>query len=171
MALCPHQSRKTNHLKELNLLSERQLFSFPRSGDTAVKEFHYYRVPNFPPLPSTGWSFQTCIDLWNDAQPCSWLGDGRGESPRHLSIDPALPPKTLPPRNGWAVIHKPAEGSHHGKKSPVMEPKGHAKPARVCRKEEGPSRPVQILDLLSAAPVIGGRGCHIKNCSSNRRAN
>lgn len=52
-----------------------------------------------------------------------------------------------------------------------MEPKGHANTAGVCRKEEGASRPVQILDLLSAAPVVGGRGCHIKNRSSYRRAN
>lgn len=56
-------------------------------------------------------------------------------------------------------------------KSSVMEPKGHAKAAGVYRKEKGPSRTVHTVDLLSAAPVIGGRGCLVKNCSSYRRAN
>ena len=56
-------------------------------------------------------------------------------------------------------------------KSPVMEPKGHAKAAGVYRKEKGPGRPVHIVDLLSAAPVTGGRGCLVKNCSGYRRPN
>ena len=46
-------------------------------------------------------------------------------------------------------------------KTPVMEPKGNAKSARVCKKEEGPSTPVQVLGFLGAAPVMGGRGCPV----------
>lgn len=54
--------------------------------------------------------------------------------------------------------------------SPVMEPKGNAKAAHVCKTEEGPSTPVQAPDVLRAAPVMGGRGCPVTNCSSYPRA-
>lgn len=65
---------------------------------------------------------------------------------------------------------KPVGGSHHVTKTPVMEPKGNAKAAHVCKKEEGPSTPVQVPDVLRAAPVMGGRGCPVTNCSSYPRA-
>lgn len=43
-----------------------------------------------------------------------------------------------------------------------MAPQGNAQTVCVCKKEEGPGRPAEILDFLIAAPVVGGRGYHVR---------